>query len=87
MPTVAVTTYDYYNGDFEFPRQPKLLPWGTGPVLIVGKPYASKVFNKVAKKHERLTSLKDMIVFDAAHEKKGSPTYIAPTVEDKFPLG
>jgi len=79
--------YLYYNGDFGFPRQTKSLPWGTGPVLTVGKPCASEVFNEVTKKRERLTSLKDMIVFDAAndlitnpHEKKGSPTYIAPTL-------
>jgi len=78
--------YLYYRGDFGFPRQTKTLPWGTGPVLTVGKPCATKLFSEVTKKLEHVHSLKDMMVFDAnglilnPHEKKGSPTFIAPTL-------
>ncbi|KAL7498096.1 hypothetical protein ACHAWT_009858 [Skeletonema menzelii] len=78
--------YLYYRGDFGFPQQTKTLPWGTGPVLTVGKPCASQIFNETTKKLEHVHSLKDMMVFDAndlilnPHEKKGSPTYVAPTL-------
>lgn len=78
--------YLYYRGDFGFPRQTKTLPWGTGPVLTVGKPCATEAFNVTSMKLEHMQSLKDMMVFDAnglilnPHEKKGSPTYVAPTL-------
>ena len=79
--------YLYYRGDFGFPHRTKTLPWGTGPVLTVGKPCASQLYNNATGKMEHVKSLKDMMVFDSdtdlivnPHEKKGSATYVAPTI-------
>lgn len=78
--------YLYYRGEFGFHRQTKTLPWGTGPVLTVGKPCATQLFDNSTKEHKHATSLKDMMTFDSnglilnPHEKEGSLTRIAPTL-------
>jgi len=70
----------YYGGRFGFADRTRTLPWGTGPVLTVGKPCVN---NAKAGGH----SQKDMIVFDEEtglilnpHEKDGSRVRVAPTL-------
>ena len=67
----------YYKGRFGFIQQTKTLPWGTGPVLTVGKPCASGGKN----------SMQDWVVFGEEnglilnpHEKDDSPARVAPTL-------
>jgi hypothetical protein len=49
--------YLYYKGKFGFVNQTKSLPWGTGPVLTVGKPCVNSGLNDGQ-------SQKDMMEFD-----------------------
>jgi hypothetical protein len=78
--------YLYYRGEFGFEDTTRTMPWGTGPVLTVGKPCATELFNNVTKERKRVNSLKDMISFDAnglilnPHEKQSSLARIAPTL-------
>lgn len=71
----------YYGGRFGFAEETKTLPWGTGPVLTVGKPCVNSALasNK--------DSQKDMMVFDEGsglllnpHEMDESPARVAPTL-------
>jgi hypothetical protein len=72
--------YLYYKGKFGFIHKTKTLPWGTGPVLTVGKPCVNSAIEKDG------TSQRDMMVFDEnglilnPHEKEGSATRVAPTL-------
>ena len=71
--------YLYYKGKFGFVQQTKTLPWGTGPVLTVGKPCVNSGL-KDGK------SQKDMMEFDGndlilnPHEPDGSLARIAPAL-------
>lgn len=74
--------YLYYKGKFGFIHKTKTLPWGTGPVLTVGKPCVNSA---MGEKDGR--SQKDMMVIDSAnslvlnpHERENSPTRVAPTL-------
>jgi len=73
--------YLYYKGKFGFVRNTKTLPWGTGPVLTVGKPCVNSAMGK------NRTSQKDMMVFHEdsglilnPHERDGSIARVAPTL-------
>lgn len=71
--------YLYYKGMFGYVGQTKTLPWGTGPVLTVGKPCV----NSALKDGQ---SQKDMMEFDAndfilnPHEPDESLARIAPAL-------
>ena len=71
--------YLYYRGSFGFIHQTKTLPWGTGPVLTVGKPCVNSQI-------QNADSQKDMMVFNEnglilnPHEKNESPARVAPTL-------
>ena len=74
--------YLYYKGKFGFIHKTKTLPWGTGPVLTVGKPCVNSA---LGEKDGR--SQIDMMVMDETnwlvlnpHEREGSDTRIAPTL-------
>lgn len=74
--------YLYYKGKFGFIHKTKTLPWGTGPVLTVGKPCVNSAMGE-----KYGMSQKDMMVIDDAnmlvlnpHEKEGSTTRVAPTL-------
>jgi len=72
--------YLYYKGKFGSVQETKTLPWGTGPVLTVGKPCVNSAIE--TNSH----SQKDMMIFDEnglilnPHEKDGSATRVAPTL-------
>ena len=72
--------YLYYKGKFGFVHQTKTLPWGTGPVLTVGKPCVNSGLKKDGQ------SQKDMMEFDKndfilnPHEPDGSLARIAPVL-------
>jgi len=73
--------YLYYKGKFGFVRHTKTLPWGTGPVLTVGKPCVNSAIGKNGN------SQNDMIVFDEdsglilnPHEREGNIARVAPTL-------
>merc|ERR1712032_1666799 len=51
--------YLYYKGRFGFVHRTRTLPWGTGPVLTVGKPCVNSVLEHNAN------SQKDMMTFDS----------------------
>lgn len=52
--------YLYYKGQFGYIDKTKTLPWGTGPVLTVGKPCVNSA---ITDKGGDGTSQKDMMVF------------------------
>mmetsp|Transcript_20348 Transcript_20348/g.43599 ORF Transcript_20348/g.43599 Transcript_20348/m.43599 type:complete len:492 (+) Transcript_20348:63-1538(+) len=71
----------YYGGRFGFVGETRTLPWGTGPVLTVGKPCVNSAISKKGG------SQKDMMVFDTntgvvlnPHEVEGSVARVAPTL-------
>ena len=77
--------YLYYKGQFGYRTKTKTLPWGTGPVLTVGKPCVNSEITPA----RNANSQKDMMVFEDGtglilnpHEKddKGSLTRVAPTL-------
>ena len=79
--------YLYYKGQFGYRTQTKTLPWGTGPVLTVGKPCVNSQIN--SQTPGMGASQKDMMVFDKEtglilnpHETndKASLTRVAPTL-------
>lgn len=71
--------YLYYKGKFGFVQQTRTLPWGTGPVLTVGKPCVNSELKDGL-------SQKDMIEFGEndlilnPHETIDSMARIAPTL-------
>lgn len=74
--------YLYYKGKFGSIRKTKTLPWGTGPVLTVGKPCVNSAIGE-----KKGLSQKDMMVLDEEnslvlnpHEKDGSATRVAPAL-------
>jgi hypothetical protein len=74
--------YLYYKGKFGFIHKTKTLPWGTGPVLTMGKPCVNSAMGE-----KYGMSQKDMMVIDDAHmlvlnphEKEGSATRVAPAL-------
>jgi hypothetical protein len=74
--------YLYYRGQFGYIHQTKTLPWGTGPVLTMGKPCVNGALGQ-----KNATSQKDMMVIDNVnslvlnpHEMEDSPTRVAPAL-------
>eukprot|EP00970_Alexandrium_tamarense_P005741 scaffold934_cov191-Alexandrium_tamarense.AAC.22 len=73
--------YLYYKGRFGFVQKTRTLPWGTGPVLTVGKPCVD------SQETGRARYKKDMMAFDKEsglilnpHESEESLTHVAPTL-------
>ncbi|KAL9186259.1 hypothetical protein ACHAXT_005497 [Thalassiosira profunda] len=71
----------YYRGRFGFYDRTKTLPWGTGPVLTVGKPCVNSQLERNGN------SQTDMMVFDETtglilnpHEREGSLARVAPAL-------
>ncbi|KAL7536813.1 hypothetical protein ACHAWF_005572, partial [Thalassiosira exigua] len=78
--------YLYYRGGFGFENKTKTLPWGTGPVLTVGKPCVNSALSGGGPARSQQHSQTDMVVVDDRgaivnpHEKEGSATRVAPTL-------
>jgi len=70
----------YYSGRFGRMDRTRTVPWGTGPVLTVGKPCVDSS-DKMKK-----TGKKDLMTFDGhglvlnRYEPEGSPTRVAPAL-------
>jgi hypothetical protein len=71
--------YLYYKGKFGFTQQTKTLPWGTGPVLTVGKPCVNSELRDGKSQKDMMEFGSDGLILNP-HEPNGSAARVAPAL-------